>query len=257
MILQPKFPSLRAVIGKEAGDLVLSSILKREERRDRKRVIELPSDDPKKIPDLLLQALESAHDGSLVLISDAILAFEVYTRLKKEEGIFLEVVSQWREKEDKFVSREFVFAPGMMLREADRELAELLEASQRQLFRSDWRVESTFLEPLFDGVEGWLEKLRVGKDAIASWPDHAPLFLFPQDVLRQYLRGCFLHREQQDELIVNLCGWIEQWFKQSLRGDILRKLFKISPPLSREIGGQASSEPSRLEMKQRRGRMEV
>jgi hypothetical protein len=240
-LLNSSLQTKRIVVDREVGDLVLSSVLSLPARKDPNRFVALPSSNVREIAEALIRETEGARDKHVIFISDALLAFELYVRLSKE-GVHVDVVSQWTEVETDFVRREFVFAPGLMLREPSADLAELLDASQKQLFRSHWRVEVTLLDPLFEGMRDWLARLRLDEQLTEGWPDHAPLFLFPQNVLREYLRGFVLGASYRSELIASFCKCIENCIKKADHHEaLLRKLFKISPAPtagSPEGGGQ-------------------
>jgi hypothetical protein len=85
------------------------------------------------------------------------------------------------------------------------------------------------LEPLFRGLEGWLAALRVTESAIANWPNHAPVFLFPRFDVADYLRDVIPHDGTRDTLIERVCDWIETRRNGSIRKAAILKLFKVSP----------------------------
>jgi hypothetical protein len=215
----------RIVVADEIGHLVLCSMLPAHVRHDASTVEVLPGDDHRNIPDAILKGINS---GPVIFLSDSVLAFQVYSSLSKED-VRIDVISQWCCEEKDFLNREFVYAPGIMLHDEDRDFAALINDSQQQIFKSHWRIEDELLEPLFRGLEGWLAALRVTESAIASWPDHAPIFLFPRFDVADYLCDVVPHEGTRAALIEKVCGWIECRSNVSVRKAALSKLFKISP----------------------------
>jgi hypothetical protein len=215
----------RIVVADEIGHLVLFSMLPTHVRHDTSMVEVLPGDDHRNIPDAILRDIAF---GPVVFLSDAVLAFQVYSNLSKEE-VNIDVISQWGCDESDFLNREFVFAPGIMLHDEDRDFTALINESQQQIFKSHWRIEDEVLEPLLRGLEGWLSALRVTESAIANWPNHAPIFLFPRFDIADYLRDVIPHEGTRNALIERVCNWIEIRRNGSIRKEALLKLFKISP----------------------------
>jgi hypothetical protein len=215
----------RMVVADEVGHLALYSMLPSEVRHDTDKVQVLPGDDHRIIPDAIL---ENVDHGPVIFLSDAVLAFQVYSRLSKED-VRIEVISQWDSDEQDYLNREFVFAPGIMFHDQDRDFAALIEDSQQQIFKSHWRIENELFEPLFRGLEGWLNTLHLTESAIRSWPNHAPIFLFPRIDMANYLQGVIAHEGTRIELINKVCTWIENRRNRSARKDALSKLLKVSP----------------------------
>ena len=216
----------RIVVADEIGHLVLYSMLPAIVRHDTSMVEVLPGDDHRNIPDAILKDIIS---GPVIFLSDSVLAFQVYSSLSKED-VSIDVISQWHCEESEFLNREFVYAPGIMFHDEDRDFAALIDDSQQQIFKSNWRIEDELLEPLFRGLEGWLAALRVTESAVENWPNHAPIFLFPRFDIADYLRDVIPHAATRADLIRKVCDWIERRRNGSARKDALSKLFKVSPP---------------------------
>jgi hypothetical protein len=216
----------RIVVNNEIGHLTLLSMLPFEVRHDENIVSVLPGDDHRNIPDAILR--DVLPNNSALFLSDAVLAFQIYSYLSKEE-LTINVISQWPPDERNYLSREFVFAPGIMVHDDDREFAVLINDSQQHIFKSHWRIENEFLEPLFRGLEGWLDTLRIQDHAIRHWPDHAPVFVFPRFDIDAYLSSVILHAGTRAHLLDRVCSWMDNRRNTSARKDALHKLFKISP----------------------------
>jgi hypothetical protein len=228
-IFDAKTAIKRIVVNHEIGHLILLSVLPFDVRHDENKVKILPGDDHRNIPDEILRDITT--NESAIFLADAVLAFQVYANLSKED-VRIDVVSQWDSAERHYLNREFVFEPGIMFHDDDRHFAGLIDDSQQQIFKSHWRIENEFLEPLFRGMERWLATLRVPKNAITSWPDHAPIFLFPRFDIADYLRSVITHGGARAELLDKVCTWIDNRRDSSARKDALHKLFKISPARS-------------------------
>lgn len=229
-VLHRDFVHKRVVVDREVGHLVLSSMLPPHIRDDTERVECVPNKELRDVPDVLLDRTQES--GTVLFLSDALLAFEIFARLSKED-IRVEVISQWDQNETSFLGREFVFAPGIMLREEDSEFGTLLDESQQQIFKSHWRVEEELLAPLFDGLETWLTKLRVSERALVGWGDTAPVFLFPRDDVDDYLKKVVRNDGKRNDLVNHICDWTKERCNGSAHAKTLSKLFKISPPESR------------------------
>jgi hypothetical protein len=67
----------------------------------------LPGDDHRNIPAAILKDITS---GPAIFLSDSVLAFQVYSSLSKEHV-----------RRADFLNPEFVFAPGIMLHDEDRD----------------------------------------------------------------------------------------------------------------------------------------
>jgi hypothetical protein len=220
----------RIVVTQEIGHLALLSILPFEVRNDANMIRVLPGDDHETIPEAILQ--EVIPNKSAVFVSDTVLAFQIYARLSKED-VNINVISQWRQGETHYLNREFVYAPGIMFHDDD-DFADLIDESQQLLFKSHWRIENEFLEPLFLGLEGWISTLRISDRAIKHWPDHAPVFLFPRHEVVDYLRNVIIPESTRTRLVDQVCDWINQRRAASARKEALEKLFKISPAFTLE-----------------------
>lgn len=217
-------PVKRIVVAQEIGHLALLSILPFDLRNDANTIRVLPGDDHEKIPDAILR--DVIPDNAVLFLSDTVLAFQVYARLSKED-VSIKVISQWEPGESHYVSREFVYAPGIMFHDDD-DFADLIDESQQQLFKSHWRIENEFLEPLFLGLEGWLSALRISDRAITQWPDHAPVFLFPRLEIIDYLRYVIKSERTRTHLVDQVCDWINERRALSDRREALDKLFKVA-----------------------------
>jgi hypothetical protein len=233
-IFDKKVLTKRAVISHEVGHMTMASILP-DIKDDREKLHILPNDELANLPQLLVRETQTSKDGRVILLSDAMVAFDIFVQLRSI-GVEVEVISQWDQTTSPldFLDRPFVFSPGIMLREEQRDFAELLEESQRQIFKSDWRANDVLFTPLITDLEGWLKDRGVDRLIAGEWPDHAPVLLFAGDELEEYLRPVVTSPEARKRIVDRLAVQITNRCQRSLSSDALLKLLKLSPPLQKQ-----------------------
>lgn len=138
----------RFAIDHEVGHLFLGSILGGDE---------ISVIDSKKRHEEIAVLLQEAADadGSVAFLADAVLSAELYAALQKLKGVHVQPLGQGDDRR-----HELAYRIGFVLRAEDQELVELLEASQKELFRTSWMVKGLF-ESLVDGAKAWSAKHKL------------------------------------------------------------------------------------------------
>jgi hypothetical protein len=211
-ILSPDFHFYRVVVSHDVGHYVLYSMT-----QDSKRIYTKVLDTEKleDVPQLFMKEVEKGEP--IVFLADGMLTFEVFVHLL-ERGCHVEIIHQDP------LEPEFAFQSGIMFREEDQRFADLLVSSQRQLFKSCWRVENLFMT-FIEAVLGWLRGLRLTDNARKVWADSAPIFLLRTEHVARWTE----HANAADKIVQAVGGRISTVSRD--RNGWIGDLFKVSPKM--------------------------
>jgi hypothetical protein len=218
-LLAPAFHLRRFVVDHDVGHIVVNSMFSKTPGADKVQKEPLAKLDA--LPVMLQDEIKTG--STIALIADPMVIFEAFAFLTNN-NLRVRVVAQSEAEPD------FAFLGGMMYREEEQKFGDLLEESQKQLFRSDWRVRDLLLTFL-DRVDSWLRGQSVTDKVIDDWPTDAPIFVFPTENVAEYIRTAHLPTrrinvlDKVSSIVDPLKGKINNMGHQRLA----LKLFKFVP----------------------------
>jgi hypothetical protein len=223
--------SIPRFVADEAAEVAIYALFNSQKQAHAANVLTLDTHDPIKIAEQLWAKLKEG-ETTIALLTDGILAFEVFGHLPVDDVHVLVL-------DEKKPFTSFAFSAGIMFRQEDHSLVQLLHESQQQLFRSRHRVVN-LLAIFLKEVDDWVDRLLFAtKQQISKWPPDAAIFLYPHHEVADYIRTCFATdqiRNADDivkDIFVQTIGRVKtdqlrtenREFKQH---ELLKRLFKSS-----------------------------
>jgi len=179
----------------EAGRRVLYSMFSDSKTAEDQGVNTLAGETAIAVAKLLIGIIDE-NRPTIVFLGDGVFVFEVFAWLV-DRDVHLRVIPQMEP------SPEFSFLGGMMFRQENHPLAELLESSQRQLFRTPRRVVG-LIELFVREIDAWVTDLSLTSKAKRNWPKNAPLFIYPYKEVEAYLASCYLGLETNNKNLIEI-----------------------------------------------------
>jgi hypothetical protein len=182
----------------DAGRKILYSMFTDEAEVKSHGIETLTDDGALEIAKTLLRELEKGPP-TIAFVGDGMLAFELYGRLPLQDidgnRIFVHVVSQEKQY------AEFSFLSSIMFRQEDHDLKDLLEQSQKQLFRSQQRVAALLARFLHE-IDKWVEDHRIFFKQERKW--ETPVFIYSRNEVAEYIDHCYSKSYRPAEIDKNL-----------------------------------------------------